>query len=761
MGNIFHQRSPPESGAESSSNSGVGGVHHFKDHQYFYPPRHGKYFGGNFIMGGDKFEMSQPEAYLFGENYDLNYLGGRPSPFPYSAPLPNEPMHMLRALVNIRKETLKLVAVPGATTVVADEETTNTTSTTTTVTTGESKTANSYAIEFIFDADVDCTITIYLLCREDTSPSLSSSGIATGVRYIPRDPKHRSEAYRYKAGIGQQFSQSSALFNPHQYHASDLSYHILDEKGEYNAAAPYPVVIHVVADDEHFGGEETTTSPSSSKQSHTLIASVEKLYEDVFSLKPLKQKLFVDGLSYLLQEIYGIENKVVNSNKVDSSKGAALMTPAYDDDSENSYECVICMSDLRDTLILPCRHLCLCKSCANSLRYQANNCPICRVPFRALLQIKAVKRQVSTMHLNSTTNAMNNCSKTTGANTATVNNNNTVHSNSATGNNNNNCMSNNNTNSHQQQIILSESLNDLMVDIPPGFEILPLVEALNGVNPQSYLGSLQKLHHQSANLELDSNSLSPERHVFEKGGGAGGPLANGGDLEAAVVAVKRTGKKKSDASLESMTSTTRVAKIDMDVEGVGVGLHPLEDSVSFSKKSAHDEYNIKYFYNSSKAQKTSQTKTQQQQQQQQPKYSSVASVSSPATDDSVSASSSSSGNVEVGGGSVGSTQERTRLLRKSSKANQESVHAPVVVVASTRELEMCNKKDVHEERSHHHHHRHHHHLDTSQSSDSCEAAVLHASLEECNGGGEETPPIELGEISHLKGLDTRSPHDDP
>lgn len=188
--------------------------------------------------------------------------------------------------------------VAGATTVVGDEETTNTTTTTIS---GE---PNQYAIEFIFDADVDCTITIYLLCREDASPS---SGATTGVRYIPRDPKNRSEPYRYKAGIGQQFSQSSALFNPHQYNASDLSYHILDEKGEYNASALYPVVIHVVADHELFGGEETTTcTSSSSQQSHTLIASVEKLYEDVFSLKPLKQKLFVDGLSYLMQEIYGM-----------------------------------------------------------------------------------------------------------------------------------------------------------------------------------------------------------------------------------------------------------------------------------------------------------------------------------------------------------------------------------------------------------------------------------------------------------------------
>lgn len=53
------------------------------------------------------------------------------------------------------------------------------------------------------------------------------------------------------------------------------------------------------------------------------------------------------------------------------------------------------MSDTRDTLILPCRHLCLCNSCADSLRYQANNCPICRAPFRALLQIRAVQKCLS------------------------------------------------------------------------------------------------------------------------------------------------------------------------------------------------------------------------------------------------------------------------------------------------------------------------------------------------------------------------------
>lgn len=63
-----------------------------------------------------------------------------------------------------------------------------------------------------------------------------------------------------------------------------------------------------------------------------------------------------------------------------------------EDDEEGGGECVICMSEPRDTLILPCRHLCLCQLCADSLRYQANNCPICRSPFRALLQIRALRK---------------------------------------------------------------------------------------------------------------------------------------------------------------------------------------------------------------------------------------------------------------------------------------------------------------------------------------------------------------------------------
>lgn len=38
----------------------------------------GFYFANNFIMGGERFDQTVPEAYLFGENTDLNFLGSKP-----------------------------------------------------------------------------------------------------------------------------------------------------------------------------------------------------------------------------------------------------------------------------------------------------------------------------------------------------------------------------------------------------------------------------------------------------------------------------------------------------------------------------------------------------------------------------------------------------------------------------------------------------------------------------------------------------------
>lgn len=55
-------------------------------------------------------------------------------------------------------------------------------------------------------------------------------------------------------------------------------------------------------------------------------------------------------------------------------------------------DCVICMSEMRDTAVLPCRHMCLCGGCAETMRsavqYRSYRCPICRERVSSLLQIQ-------------------------------------------------------------------------------------------------------------------------------------------------------------------------------------------------------------------------------------------------------------------------------------------------------------------------------------------------------------------------------------
>lgn len=211
-----------------------------------------------------------------------------------------------------------------------------------------------YTIEFIFDADQKCAIKIFYFCQEEIT--------SNNITYVARDTATASETFYYQKGSSQIFSQPTHIFYPNKFADDDMQYN--------NEKDIYPIVIHCVIDD---GGEALM-------HSHSTICVVDHHTTDSeYHLRAMKQKIFVDGLCYLLQEIYGIENK-------------NLTRPTTDDDEDNGSECVICICEPRDTLILPCRHLCLCNSCADSLRYQANNCPICRAPFRALLQIRAVHK---------------------------------------------------------------------------------------------------------------------------------------------------------------------------------------------------------------------------------------------------------------------------------------------------------------------------------------------------------------------------------
>lgn len=46
-------------------------------HQLIYIA--GPFFGSHFLMGGERYEVGKPEAFLFGENSDLDFLEGKPA----------------------------------------------------------------------------------------------------------------------------------------------------------------------------------------------------------------------------------------------------------------------------------------------------------------------------------------------------------------------------------------------------------------------------------------------------------------------------------------------------------------------------------------------------------------------------------------------------------------------------------------------------------------------------------------------------------
>ncbi|KAJ2165320.1 hypothetical protein GGH15_003432 [Coemansia sp. RSA 562] len=86
-----------------------------------------------------------------------------------------------------------------------------------------------------------------------------------------------------------------------------------------------------------------------------------------------KQKVCIDGTLYRQHEIFGL------SETLDSR---------YSSGKDDPMQCAICLSDDRDTVMLPCRHLCMCRECANTYRQQSNKCPICRTVIETILHIE-------------------------------------------------------------------------------------------------------------------------------------------------------------------------------------------------------------------------------------------------------------------------------------------------------------------------------------------------------------------------------------
>lgn len=213
-------------------------------------------------------------------------------------------------------------------------------------------------VSFVFDALFDGSITVFYFAKEEPN-----------CKFVPLFP----EAYMpakipFKKGLGQKFRQPSGT-------GIDLGFYELDSLSKPSPGEDiFPLVISAETHQPSSSNDGHLDDPVSNTSAHMQItqAVLEKNNDDLFQVKVIRQILWVDGVRYELRELYGIGNSAAEGFE----------------DSDPGKECVICMSEPKDTAVLPCRHMCMCGECAKELRLQSNKCPICRQPIEELIEIK-------------------------------------------------------------------------------------------------------------------------------------------------------------------------------------------------------------------------------------------------------------------------------------------------------------------------------------------------------------------------------------
>mmetsp|Transcript_23001 Transcript_23001/g.74959 ORF Transcript_23001/g.74959 Transcript_23001/m.74959 type:complete len:331 (-) Transcript_23001:101-1093(-) len=223
-------------------------------------------------------------------------------------------------------------------------------------------------VKFSFDAALPCSISVFFMASEDQQSACkltSASGYAP-----PRQTRDLGLAQSYTTGDADSLRLTD-------FDVKDLT---------TVTQNTYPVVIRIEttgAPPAEGSAEASQTrvlpEPAGSPlptwaQTQTTYATLTEREDGTLSIQVVKQKIWVEGVSYELQEIYGIENCGIGGEDAGSGK-----------------ECVICLCENRDTTVLPCRHMCMCSGCARMLRHQSNRCPICRSKVESLLEIKVTK----------------------------------------------------------------------------------------------------------------------------------------------------------------------------------------------------------------------------------------------------------------------------------------------------------------------------------------------------------------------------------
>lgn len=220
-------------------------------------------------------------------------------------------------------------------------------------------------ISFKFDAVQACSVSIFLMAQETKQTGRITAKSTAGTHVL------------YDAGMNLKFPPADAT---ELDHCIDTRRHSLEEMHSANTETnTFPLIIRLETLAQPDSEEHSLTEQEPGAilqpwtQSQTTYALLGKDGGDV---QVVKQKIWVGGNLYELQEIFGLVEAASSS----------------DDASHSTVDCVVCLSSPKDTLVVPCRHLCMCHECARTLMRRTNKCPMCRLPISSVLQIQTQSR---------------------------------------------------------------------------------------------------------------------------------------------------------------------------------------------------------------------------------------------------------------------------------------------------------------------------------------------------------------------------------
>lgn len=171
-------------------------------------------------------------------------------------------------------------------------------------------------------------ITIFYLAKEEEK-----------CRFIPLFPEaFEPITFPFQKGVGQKFCQPSGT-------GIDLGFFESDDLSKPSPGEDvFPLVICAETNVTTPLADETPGNSIVDPSPHMQItqAVLEKSNgSGPFQVKVVRQILWIDDVRYELRELYGMGSS----------------TAADFDDNDPGKECVICMTEPKDTAVLPCRHM--------------------------------------------------------------------------------------------------------------------------------------------------------------------------------------------------------------------------------------------------------------------------------------------------------------------------------------------------------------------------------------------------------------------